>query len=128
MIWGILVSDSATRAPSIIPLVCMTLPPSKHRWVTTAMLLDPQLISSLNITMYSTTEDISLSSHRIVCGDRRGSLHVYQINFHTKVKVTLCSLYIAIAMVCLIIVVCTVDAITLWCTWYQWSDSHCTQE
>ena len=76
---------------AVDPLVRMSLPPSKHRWVTTAILLSSPLESSSSsaaVTAASTVatagEDSSLSHHWVVCGDRKGSLHVYQTNLSTK--------------------------------------------
>ena len=83
---------------AVDPLVRMSLPPSKHRWVTTALLLRSPLESSSSstaITAASTVataastvatagEDSSLPFSWLVCGDRKGSLHVYQTNLSTK--------------------------------------------
>lgn len=43
-------------------LACLTLPPSKHRWVTTVSMLHCPTHPFL-----------------ILCGDRKGSLHLYQL-------------------------------------------------
>lgn len=62
------------------PLVCMSLPHSKHRWVMTATLVHSPIISSLDSVGSTAVTSTTLSSYWLVCGDRKGSLHVYQTN------------------------------------------------
>ena len=117
------------------PLVCMSLPPSKHRWVTSALLLrlPTTSLDSVSSTDALTTtdsaavipvEDSSLSPYWLVCGDRKGSLHVYQTNLSTKEnEVTIRSddgliLFVSFPPVY------TAYAVTAWCPWFQWSNPH----
>lgn len=85
MVWGI--DGSSVREPNplstvINPLVHLSLPSSKHRWVTSAILL-PSQITSVNSVVTIASEPSS-SSRWLVCGDRKGSLHVYQINLSSQ--------------------------------------------
>ena len=61
--------DSEGASPALHSLACLSLPASKHRWVTAASLFQPPSASAS-------------SSHcwTIVCGDRRGSIHVYLVD------------------------------------------------
>jgi hypothetical protein len=49
----------------MLKLACFTLPVSKHRWLTTVSLLS-----------YSMLHPPSLA----LCGDRKGSLHLYRVS------------------------------------------------
>jgi len=66
--------DEATGKPvKMDKLAVFTLPHSKQRWVTDALLLS--------------SSDCGLKGWKLVCGDRRGSLHL----FHESSKVRHCS-------------------------------------
>ena len=89
VVWGVHRSGSTA---AVDPLVYLSLPPSKQRWVTTAILLHSPTLpldsvsfsNDLTTADSTATEDSSLSPHWLVCGDRKGSLHVYQIILSTK--------------------------------------------
>ena len=116
------------------PLVCMSLPPSKHRWVTAAILLcSPSPLDSANSSaaissVITAGEDSSLPHHWLVCGDRKGSLHVYQTNLSTKTnKVYIYSIMIVSFKTFFLMSSLTVyaaDAVTAWCPRFQWSNPH----
>ena len=125
VIWGIPAQSSLTTAPAVVPLVYLSLPPSKHRWVTAAILL-PILQSSHS----SATSSTEYSSQWIVCGDRKGSIHVYQIDFHREISQVRELQYPMLyrSIFCQSIAACTVGAVTAWCSRCQWSDPHHTEE
>ena len=49
---------------AIFSLATLVLPPSKHRWISAALVMQVSNNRDMNI-------------HSIVVGDRKGSLHVY---------------------------------------------------
>lgn len=57
-------------------LTSLTLPPSKHRWISAVMFLSSALSSS------SATR-VDLHTHVVLCGDRKGSVHVYHCTFES---------------------------------------------
>ena len=95
VVWGVCRPDSSgpTSAAAVEPLARLSLPPSKHRWVTAATLLplmptvSPEPRDS-ETAAASTTTSIESSSCWLVCGDRKGSLHVYQTDLNAPCKST----------------------------------------
>ena len=67
------------KSLSIAPLVHLTLPLSKHRWIVSALVLSPELDSQRHQKIVDT--DLTPRPVCLVCGDRKGSLHVYLIVF-----------------------------------------------
>ena len=82
VIWEV---PGATTPPPP-PLAHLRLPLSRHRWVTAAVLL-PQLTETDHTdTTFSVEQNpTSTSSHWLVCGDRKGSLHLFQTSPSRKV-------------------------------------------
>ena len=93
VIWGVPgVSGEAYDTPT--PLTHLKLPLSKHRWVTAAVILSSQQLPSCctsndPIVSGSTSEGdekcLPTESWWLVCGDRKGSLHVFQASISTEV-------------------------------------------
>lgn len=65
---------------AVSKLACFSLPPSKHCWVSSVLVLPHN---------FNTSEDSASSKHRggelescshcVICGDRKGSVHVYKL-------------------------------------------------
>ena len=69
---------------AVSKLACFSLPPSKHRWVSSVLVLQ-----DTNTDADTPMDDTSIKhntsggesgsrSYIVVCGDRKGSLHVYR--------------------------------------------------
>lgn len=76
MVWGIVgpsVKEPNPLSTIVEPLAHLSLPLSKHRWVTSTILLH-----SPTASVNTTASEPTSSPCWLVCGDRKGSLHVYQ--------------------------------------------------
>ena len=83
VVWGVPeASDLASEVA--IPLTHLRLPLSKHRWVTAATIisspesLSPQTSSGISAANDDESCCQQTESCFLVCGDRKGSLHVFQ--------------------------------------------------
>jgi hypothetical protein len=85
VVWGVPeASDLASEVA--IPLTHLRLPLSKHRWVTAAVIisspesLSPQTSADSGISAANDDRSCCLQTESclLVCGDRKGSLHVFQ--------------------------------------------------
>lgn len=56
-----------------------TLPPSKHRWISAVLVLN----DNSNNTTGSTAATPYCSSKIVICGDRKGSVHLYRCTLDT---------------------------------------------
>ena len=64
--WNIICTNGETTTFNVTPLCIFTLPPSKQRWA-----------SAIEIFQLSNKETVTNKSALIVCGDRKGSLHLF---------------------------------------------------
>lgn len=64
--WNIICTKGETTTINVTPLCIFTLPPSKQRWA-----------SAIEIFQISNKETVTNKSALIVCGDRKGSLHLF---------------------------------------------------
>ena len=71
--WGVQRHDPEGGCPTAHPLAHLSLPPSKHRWVSAATLLP----SPPPTESHTPLAESGSSFCWVVCGDRKGSLHLY---------------------------------------------------
>ena len=57
---------------TVYSMTSLSLPPSKHRWISAVTVLS-------NLHFHSTI--VSESQTAVVCGDRKGSVHMYHCTF-----------------------------------------------
>lgn len=82
VVWGIdglSVKEPKSLSTVVEPLVHLSLPLSKHRWVTSAIPLHSPIASVNSVNTTGSDPPCWL-----VCGDRKGSLHVYQTNLTSQ--------------------------------------------
>ena len=94
VVWG--VPEATDLASEVaIPLTHLRLPLSKHRWVTAATIISsPESLSPQTSSGISAANDDGsccqqTESSFLVCGDRKGSLHVFQTSPSKEVYLTL---------------------------------------
>lgn len=61
-----------------VKLACWTLPVSKHRWLTTVSILPHSNSFSVGPASPPSPSFLPSPSSLVLCGDRKGSLHLYQ--------------------------------------------------
>ena len=64
---------------AVSKLACFSLPPSKHRWVSSVLVLPDNFNTSEdNASSKHCDEELGPRSYCVICGDRKGSVHVYR--------------------------------------------------
>ena len=64
---------------AVSKLACFSLPPSKHRWVSSVLVLPDNFNTSEdNASSKHSGEEFGSCSYCVICGDRKGSVHVYR--------------------------------------------------
>lgn len=71
--WSVQRHDLEGGCPTVHPLTHLSLPPSKHRWVSAATLLP----SPPHTEDHSPLAEPGSPFCWVLCGDRKGSIHVY---------------------------------------------------
>ena len=66
--------EASTLQLLIQPIHLMSLPPTKHRWVTAACILP------LEDERLEKQDEKSRSGEMLVCGDKDGSVHVFDLS------------------------------------------------
>ena len=69
-------SNTATPSYTITPLTYLTLPPSKHRWITSSVIL-PLVEENLSLEDPDYNQLTTSNQLYLVCGDRKGAIHIY---------------------------------------------------
>ena len=88
VVWGVSRPVPTAQSSAVNPLFRLSLPPSKHRWVTTATLVQASPDGPTSAAAVANTvgeSGLSSSSCWLMCGDRKGSLHVYQASLTSEV-------------------------------------------
>ena len=66
-------------ALAVSKLASFSLPPSKHRWVSSVLVLpDNCNTSEDNASSKHCGEELGSRSYCVICGDRKGSIHLYK--------------------------------------------------
>ena len=66
-------------ALAVSKLASFSLPPSKHRWVSSVLVLpDNCNTSEDNASSKHCGEELGSCSYCVICGDRKGSVHFYR--------------------------------------------------
>lgn len=63
---------------AVSKLACFSLPPSKHRWVSSILVLQDTDGDTDTSRDDTSGGESGSRSYIVVCGDRKGSLHVYR--------------------------------------------------
>lgn len=65
---------------AVSKLACFSLPPSKHRWVSSVLVLPDNFNTSEdNASSKHPGGELESCSYCVICGDRKGSVHVYKL-------------------------------------------------